>query len=124
MDRCVRLAGLLIDLEAELRNRRLWDAEAPDPLALASTQPFCIDTLSFPRWLQFVFLPRMRAMVAAGDALSQQCAIAEMAEMHFAGGDGAAIVALLRRIDLVVTGAGSVAESKDGGAPPPTDSIP
>jgi len=101
----IRVAALLIDLEAHLRNRLLWDAEEPDPAALASTQPFCIDTLSFPQWLQFVFLPRMRLLLDADLPLPAQCAIAEMAEMQFGAGDGAEVIALLREIDVAVVAA-------------------
>jgi uncharacterized protein YqcC (DUF446 family) len=98
----IRVAALLIDLEAELRNRLLWDADEPAAEALASSQPFCIDTLSFPQWLQFVFLPRMRALLDADVPLPAQCAIAEMAEMQFGAGEGLELIALLREIDLAV----------------------
>ena len=103
MDGRIRVAALLIDLEAQLRTRLLWDIEEPDPTALASTQPFCIDTLSFPQWLQFVFLPRMRALLDEGHPLPTKCGIAEMAEMHFDAADAVAVIALLREIDLAVT---------------------
>ena len=104
----IRVAALLIDLEADLRNRLLWDAVAPAPEALASTQPFCIATLIFPQWLQFVFLPRMQALLDAGQPLPPQCAIAEMAEVHFAGvADVRALIELLREIDLAVVAASS-----------------
>ena len=105
MDGRTRVAALLIDLEAQLRTRLLWDIEEPDPAALASTQPFCIDTLSFPQWLQFVFLPRMRALLDADLPLPAQCAIAEMAEMQFGSGDAVAVIALLREIDRAVVAA-------------------
>ena len=102
----IRVAALLIDLEADLRNRLLWDAVEPAPEALASTQPFCIDTLSYPQWLQFVFLPRMRALLDAGQPLPPQCAIAEMAEVHFAGvAEALELVDLLREIDRAVVAA-------------------
>jgi uncharacterized protein YqcC (DUF446 family) len=105
----IRVAALLIDLEAQLRQRLLWDADEPAPEALASTQPFCIDTLSFPQWLQFMFLPRMRALLDADLPLPAQCAIAEMAEMHFGSGDAVAVIALLREIDLAVVAASACA---------------
>lgn len=105
MERRLRVAALLIDLEAEMRQRLLWELEAPDPAALASTQPFCIDTLSFPQWLQFVFLPRMHELLDAGRALPAQCSIAEMGEMYFGAGAGAEVIALLREIDRAVVAA-------------------
>ncbi|HQY71980.1 MAG TPA: YqcC family protein [Pseudomonadales bacterium] len=94
-----------MDLEAVLRSRLLWDAGEPSPEALASTQPFCIDTLDFPQWLQFVFLPRMQALLDADLPLPAQCAVAEMAEMHFGAAEAADVIALLREIDLAVVAA-------------------
>ncbi|WP_258876037.1 YqcC family protein, partial [Pseudomonas aeruginosa] len=30
------------------------------PEALASPEPFCVDTLALEQWLQWIFLPRMK----------------------------------------------------------------
>jgi uncharacterized protein YqcC (DUF446 family) len=79
------VAALLIDLEAELRQMQLWGDEAPSPEALASQQPFAIDTLTLPQWLQFIFLPRMYALIEAGAPLPRKCGIAPMAEEYFRG---------------------------------------
>jgi len=103
MERTVRVAMLLIDLEAALRSHSLWDGEPPDPLALASVEPFCVDTLSFAQWLQFMFLPRMRMLIDTGEELPTRCGMAPMAEVCFAatfGGDS--VVAVLREIDLLI----------------------
>jgi len=105
----IRVAALLIDLEAALRSRLLWDAGEPSPEALASTQPFCIDTLDFPQWLQFVFLPRMHLLLEADLPLPAQCAVAEMAEMHFGAGNAVDVIALLREIDFAVVAASACA---------------
>lgn len=77
------VAEILIDIEAELRRLQLWQMQPPSPAALASEQPFCMDTLSLPQWLQFVFLPRMYALIGAGSALPTACGIRPMAEEHF-----------------------------------------
>jgi uncharacterized protein YqcC (DUF446 family) len=100
----VRLAGLLLDLEAALRNAGLWEAQAPAPAALASTQPFCIDTLDFTQWLQFVFLPRIRELLDNQLPLPDRCAIAAMAEMDFSARARRCdtLVAVLRRIDALI----------------------
>ncbi len=82
-DRHIALHAALIDLECELRNLNLWQGEAPTAEALASTQPFCIDTLSFPQWLQFVFLERMLLLAENKAALPEKCGIAPMAEEYF-----------------------------------------
>ncbi len=79
------VAALLIDIEAQLRQLNLWQEEQPAPEALTSKQPFCIDTLSFSQWLQFVFLPTMYRLLESGRALPTECAIAPMAEEYFGG---------------------------------------
>ena len=82
-----QVAALLIDVEAHLRQLGLWDAEPPTDEALASTQPFCIDTLDFNQWLQFIFLPTMYQLIEDGEALPTECAIAPMAEEFFRGSE-------------------------------------
>ncbi|MDB6061781.1 MAG: pseudouridine synthase [Verrucomicrobiaceae bacterium] len=83
----VEVASLLIDIEAELRRLRLWDAEPPTPQALASTEPFCVDTLTLPQWLQFIFLPRMYALMNAEQLPPGRCEIKPLAEEFFGGGN-------------------------------------
>ena len=85
MAQAEQLAALLIDIEAQLRQLELWQAESPGADALASTQPFCVDTLSFSQWLQFVFVPSMYQLIEARQTLPTECAIAPMAEEYFKG---------------------------------------
>lgn len=75
-----QVASLLIDLEMELRRLQWWQAQRPSAEALASTVPFCVDTLSFDQWLQFVFLPTLQQMIELGMALPSNCQITPMAE--------------------------------------------
>ena len=79
------IAELLIDIEAELRQLGLWDRQPPSPEALASDQPFSIDTLTLPQWLQFIFLPTIYRLLEEGQPLPQRCGIAPMAEEYFRG---------------------------------------
>ncbi len=55
-----RIADVLLEVEATLRTNGKWDENSPDSNALASKQPFCMDTLEFEQWLQWIFLPRMK----------------------------------------------------------------
>ncbi|MGI2259603.1 YqcC family protein [Shewanella sp. GXUN23E] len=66
-------------LEELLRQQDLWADTPPDVSALASTAPFACDTLAFEQWLQFIFLPRMYALLEAGHTLPADIAIAPMA---------------------------------------------
>jgi uncharacterized protein YqcC (DUF446 family) len=100
------IAELLIDIEAHLRRLNLWEKIPPSTQALASSEPFCVDTLTLPQWLQFVFIPTIRQMVEAGDTLPAQCGIAPMGEEFFReSGSGAdALLVSLRQIDELLSG--------------------
>ena len=80
-----QVAELLIDIEAELRQLGLWERQSPPAEALASEQPFCIDTLTLPQWLQFIFLPRLYRLLEQDAALPDRCGIAPLAEEYFRG---------------------------------------
>lgn len=80
----VAVAELLMDIERELRVLQLWEDELPPADALASMQPFAVDTLNFPQWLQFIFIERMYFLVDQRAQLPNNCGIAPMAEQYFA----------------------------------------
>ncbi|WP_026970315.1 YqcC family protein [Aliagarivorans marinus] len=67
-------------IEAELKRLQLWQPMPPSAQALESVAPFCVDTLSFPQWLQFVLIPRMDAILDSGQALPSKVAIHPYAE--------------------------------------------
>ncbi len=94
------IAEVLIDIEAQLRQLDLWDRIPPSSDALASTQPFCVDTLTLPQWLQFIFLPRIYQMLEEEQALPERCGIAPMAEEFFRG-SGLAVDDLVRSLELM-----------------------
>ena len=96
MSNHIQIASLLIDIEAELRRLQQWQHEPPAPEALASTEPFCVDTLTFVQWLQFIFLPRMHALAAAQQLPPGRCEIKPLAEEYF--GDGRLDVTNLLRV--------------------------
>jgi uncharacterized protein YqcC (DUF446 family) len=76
----IKLAALLMDLEAALRKLSCWDEEKPIYQALESQEPFCVDTLEFYQWLQWIFIPRMYSMLAMNHDLPNKCDMASMAE--------------------------------------------
>jgi uncharacterized protein YqcC (DUF446 family) len=79
----IAVAEILIDIEKELRELQLWDDEMISDEALMSEQPFAIDTMTFPQWLQFIFLPRMYFIIEQQLQLPANCGIAPMAEQYF-----------------------------------------
>lgn len=103
-DRYNTLASLLFEIEKELRTLQLWAVESPSAEALASEQPFAVDTLSFSQWLQFIFLPKMYQIVESAGELPSSCSIAPMAETSFAAEkiDARSIIRQLKALDRFI----------------------
>ena len=78
------VAEQLLLIERELRSLKLWSEQAPSAEALASPHPFCVDTLEFEAWLQWLLLPRMKELIEAGAPLPSGSGIRAMGEVSFA----------------------------------------
>ncbi|MBA34314.1 MAG: pseudouridine synthase [Oleispira sp.] len=50
-------------LQKELMKADHWSEYQISAEALASQQPFCLDTMNFSQWLQFVFIPNMQSLI-------------------------------------------------------------
>lgn len=102
----IAVAEVLIDIEKELRDLQLWDDVMISDEALMSDQPFAIDTMTFPQWLQFIFLPRMYFMIEQQLQLPGNCGVAPMAEQYFSvlSLPSSPLVSHLRKIDELLTG--------------------
>lgn len=98
-----QLAARLAALESELIAIKLWADITPSRQALASTEPFAWDTLDFPEWLQFVFIPKLRELCGQRALLPEGSAVAPMAEEYFGLGVGSGVIELLRSIDQLLT---------------------
>ena len=100
----LRLATLLSGLEQVLRELDWWEQHPPSTQALQSQQPFCVDTLEFAQWLQWMFIPRMQSIVTSEQALPRQCAIYEMAEVVYREQTAAVadLLVFLKDIDTTV----------------------
>lgn len=59
----------LNEIQVVLRLFQCWETVPPEQVKLASQQPFAIDTLSPTQWLQWIFLPRMNALLDADTEL-------------------------------------------------------
>lgn len=58
-----RIADVLLEVEANLRTSGKWDHQQPEASHLESRIPFCMDTLRFEQWLQWIFLPKMKLAI-------------------------------------------------------------
>lgn len=101
-----QITEVLLELEAALKAADLWEATEPCAAALASQEPFCIDTLNFGQWLQFVFIVRISLMIRQGAPLPQKSDIAAMAEEYFSGSphQAQALIPILRKFDQLISG--------------------
>lgn len=99
------VAQLLADMEFELRQLGLWELEAPSPEALASTIPFCFDTLHFHQWLQWIFLPRIEEILAGKRPWPATSDILPIAEHSFAGKQLAVgrLLELIKQFDSAIS---------------------
>jgi len=104
------VAELLIDIEGELRKLGQWDRIPPSEKALASDQPFCVDTLTLPQWLQFIFLPTLYQMLQDKQELPARCGVAPMAQEYFRGSELStdALIQALNQLDILLTGSDGV----------------
>lgn len=101
------LAEQLLLIEGELRQQGWWGATPPTAAALASEQPFAVDSMAFEQWLQWLFLPRMQQILACGAQLPSTSGIRPMAEMVLAERANQArdLLALLGEFDRLITDA-------------------
>ncbi|MDO6564112.1 YqcC family protein [Amphritea sp. 1_MG-2023] len=73
------LQQLLLNIEAEMRAWSLWTATPPATHALQSVTPFCIDTLSFWQWVQWIMVPRFQQLIEQQQPLPLNSHMAPMA---------------------------------------------
>lgn len=101
-----QVADGLLSIETEMRRLELWQGERPPETAFQSTEPFCLDTLDFTQWVQFVFLERMKQIIENGQALPVSSGIAPMAEEHFRNRpeSGQGLIRELEAVDRLLSG--------------------
>src|SRR5687768_1622883 len=89
----------LNEVEAEMRRIGLWDMPAPESEQLQVTQAFGADKLAFEQWLRFIFIPRVRDIIATGGAFPAGSQVSQQAFREWKmWGDPGNIDALLERL--------------------------
>ncbi|HEC29207.1 MAG TPA: YqcC family protein [Gammaproteobacteria bacterium] len=101
----LRIADVILEVEANLRINGKWEKKQPSNSALASSQPFCIDTLKFEQWLQWIFLPRIKQALEKQQPLPKKSGIYQYAEDYLHKGDPGTntLLALIKRFDDLIT---------------------
>lgn len=95
---------LLAALELALLEAGWWGDASPDDAALASVEPFCVDTLRFSEWLQWVYIPKMRAYMAAHGELPERSGLLAIAEEAWrdSAEDTRGLLLVMRALDGLV----------------------
>lgn len=100
MDKYHQTQRLLAQLEAVLRRHSHWQNVSPTPSALASCEPFAIDTLACHQWLQWIFIPKLGMLISQRQPLPANFAITPYIEEAMKAQSGMAeIVAVTHQID-------------------------
>ncbi len=97
------LKKYLEELEQALKSAQLWDGNMPTSEQLSSREPFCVDTLAFEQWLQWVFIPKLGVLISSPrfSGMPNQSDIHTMAEYAFKDykQDTSTICLLIKHID-------------------------
>lgn len=101
----IKTTQLLDELEAGLKSVDLWSEQAPSEQALASSVPFACDQMSFPNWLQFIFLARMRMLIHSRQPLPNSIGLTPMAEQVWQGEDMRGLIVILKQLDTLLNDA-------------------
>ena len=100
-----QISALLTALEAAIKKSGLWSDTPPSEKAMKSTVPFACDTMTFEQWLQFLFIPKMHALINASQPLPSNIALVPMAEQTLPhSADSALVISVLEKIDSLLTG--------------------
>lgn len=96
------------ELEATLKAANLWQVDTPVPAAFSSNQPFCVDTMSLPQWVRFVFVARLHALIAAQAPLPAKCEVAPamaayLQQQGIRASDQLLVVQSVERLDELIS---------------------
>lgn len=92
-------------LECAIKQCGVWPNIEPSSTALASEQPFAVDTMDFISWLVFIFLRKCRGFVAQ-QQLPPPMAVAPAAEVALSSRENA-IIEILISLDALTHGVSS-----------------
>lgn len=101
MEKYHQLADALLNLEKVMHEVNVWDMPQPSAQALASQQPFCIDTMAFDQWLRFVMIEKFKPMLAQGATLPDSSNIAPMADSFYNGHNDSVKTAIVDALEII-----------------------
>lgn len=99
-----QVADRLLAIEIQLRQMNCWQSEPLAAEKYLSSEPFCLDTMSFEQWLQFVLVARLKQLVEDDQPLPTVSGVAPMAEEHYrsSSGPGQTLIRELAELDKLL----------------------
>jgi uncharacterized protein YqcC (DUF446 family) len=98
----VAVGAALDAIERELHVANLWASEPPTPEQYQFKQAFAMDTMDYARWLQFIFIPRVREIIATNGTFPASSSVGTQAIREFDGDDRASrLVNVLCEFDVL-----------------------
>ncbi|MDQ5825639.1 MAG: YqcC family protein [Chloroflexota bacterium] len=97
-------ARLKIDaIDAEMQRIGMWSAEPPPAEAFEFRAAFAMDTMPFVHWLQFVFIPRVREIIATEGDFPRSSQVGAQAVRELDGiNEASGLISLLSDFDYFI----------------------
>lgn len=95
------LLTIINAISLQMQEQNLWQASPPSKEALSSPEPFCVDTLTFCEWVQWIMLPRLEHMAKSEATLPGNSDMFTMAKEAFKriNADTSELLSLILQLD-------------------------
>lgn len=105
-DQHLAIAHTLRAITAEMQRQKMWQDKPPTAEQLGSKLPFCVDTLTFVQWLQWIMFPRLFVIIETASTLPNNSNMANMAEQALKSetADTKKLLALVVQLDKDING--------------------
>lgn len=101
------IKAALLNLEQELRQMDLWGGKQkrPSEKSLNSQSPFCLDTIEFHEWLEYVLIDKLTMMLDSGAPLPEKMLVHTYAQEKYRGQwtKYRNLIGALHKLDALIT---------------------
>ena len=89
-------------IEAEMKRIGMWQDEPLEPEKYTFQMAFGMDTMAYSQWLQYIFVPRVRQIIAERGDFPEGSMVGAQAVREFDGVDEASnLVSMLAAFDAL-----------------------
>jgi uncharacterized protein YqcC (DUF446 family) len=102
VDIYVQAERKISEIEAEMKRIGYWSLEPLPEEAYDFQQAFAMDTMAFSQWLQFILIPRVRAIIEEKGDFPSESMVGTQAVREFDGDETASgLIKLLSEFDAL-----------------------